>query len=59
MLIDLKSHVEPRVIYYMIFADLRKHMKEKWFHIIYKLIELNILRNLRKYVYKKTCWFLE
>lgn len=59
MLTDLKSHVEPGVIYYMKFPDLSKQMNGKWFHIIYKLIELNILRNLRKYVYKKTCWFLE
>lgn len=28
-------------------------MKEKWFHIIYKLIELNILRNLRKICIQK------
>lgn len=53
MLTDLKSHVEPRVLYYMKFADLRKHMNGKWFHIIYKLIELNILRNLRKICIQK------
>lgn len=53
MLTDLKSHVEPRVLYYMKFPDLSKQMNGKWFHIIYKLIELNIVRNLRKICIQK------